>query len=72
MGYSMKTDRHRFTRWVDRKNPSKVAALELYDHETDPAENVNVADDPRFAKTVEELSALADKGWKGVRADLMR
>ncbi|MGC1275690.1 MAG: sulfatase [Planctomycetaceae bacterium] len=71
MGYSLKTDRYRFTRWVDRKNPKKVVALELYDHETDPAENVNVAGEAKYADAVEELSALADGGWKGVRGKLL-
>lgn len=70
MGYSMRTDRYRFTRWVERKDPKKVVAVELYDHETDPAENVNVAGDAQFAKAVAELNALADRGWRGVRDDL--
>lgn len=70
MGYSLATDRYRFTRWVERKNPSNVIAFELYDHETDPGENVNVASDSRYKEAVAELSALADRGWQGVRDDL--
>ncbi|MBA3315514.1 MAG: sulfatase [Planctomycetota bacterium] len=72
MGYSMATDRHRLTRWADRENPSKLVATELYDHETDPAENVNVAEHPEYAKTLAELSALAEKGWRGVRDELKK
>lgn len=70
MGYSLKTDRYRFTRWVERRNPENVVALELYDHETDPAETVNVAEEATYAEAVGELSALADQGWKGVRETL--
>lgn len=53
MGYSMQTERYRFTRWVYRSDPSKVDAVELYDHRTDPQENVNIANDPKNAALVE-------------------
>lgn len=70
MGYSMTDGRYRLTRWVERKKPSQLVAAELYDHKTDPAENVNVATRPEYAKALGELNALAAKGWKGVRDDL--
>ncbi len=72
MGYSTRTDRYRFTRWVERKNPSEVVAVELYDHESDPAENVNIAADARYAEAVTELNAIAGRGWRGVREGLKR
>ena len=56
MGYSMRTDRYRFTRWVRRDDPTKVAAVELYDHQTDPQENTNVASHPANQRLVEELT----------------
>ena len=56
MGYSMRTDRYRFTRWLDRKDHSKVIAVELYDHEIDPQENENVADKPGQRETVARLT----------------
>lgn len=62
MGYSMRTDRYRFTRWVYRSDPSKVDAVELYDHRTDPQENVNIANDPKNAALVERLTAQWMKG----------
>ncbi|MBN8421762.1 MAG: sulfatase [Verrucomicrobia bacterium] len=44
MGYSIRTDRYRYTAWLDRRDPSlDPLAEELYDHETDPHETVNVA-----------------------------
>ena len=64
MGYSMRTDRHRFTRWVDRSDPSKVDAVELYDHQTDPAENQNIAADPANAELVARLTKEWQEGWR--------
>lgn len=65
MGYTMKTDRYRFTRWQHRRNPDEVVAYELYDHQADPAENVNVANDPANKKLIEQLNKQLDAGWKG-------
>ncbi|QDT00891.1 sulfatase [Adhaeretor mobilis] len=65
MGYSMRTNRYRFTRWVDRKDHTKVDAVELYDHQTDPQENTNIADDPAHATLVDELTQQWLAGWQG-------
>lgn len=65
MGYSMRTDRYRFTRWVDRQDHSKVDAMELYDHQNDPQENVNLANDPAKRDVVEQLTRQWLAGWKG-------
>ena len=64
MGYSMRTDRYRFTQWVDRDDHSKVDAVELYDHRTDPQENTNIANDPATKAVVEKLTAQWAAGWK--------
>jgi iduronate 2-sulfatase len=64
MGYSMRTKNHRFTLWVDRKDRSKVAATELYDHRVDPQENHNLAAKPENADLVKELSAQLRAGWQ--------
>lgn len=69
MGYSMTTERYRFTQWVNRKNPSEVQFTELYDHQTDPRENRNVANLPDYAEAVEELKQLAEEGWQGTRLE---
>jgi iduronate 2-sulfatase len=57
MGYSMRTDRHRLTLWVDRRNHTKVRATELYDHQTDPQENRNIAADPVQARRLKSMRA---------------
>ncbi|MEC5126741.1 sulfatase [Verrucomicrobiales bacterium BCK34] len=43
-GYSIKTDRYRFTSWGE----VGVAGEELYDHETDPEEMVNLIHNPEM------------------------
>jgi iduronate 2-sulfatase len=67
MGYSMRTDRYRFTRWVHRDDQTKVDAVELYDHQTDPRENVNIANDPKHAELVKSLTEQGLKGWRGAK-----
>jgi arylsulfatase A-like enzyme len=67
MGYSMRTDRYRFTVWVDRDDHSKVDAIELYDHQTDPEENTNVAKDPANAELVKSLMKQWDGGWQAAK-----
>lgn len=64
MGYSMRTERYRFTAWADRLDHSKIEALELYDHETDPQENTNVANRPENAALVARLAAQLRAGWR--------
>ena len=67
MGYSMRTDRYRFTVWVNDKDHTKVDAVELYDHQTDPQENVNIAKDPANAALVKQLTEQWTKGWQGAK-----
>lgn len=64
MGYSMRTDRYRFTRWVGRNDPTKVDAVELYDHETDTMEMLNIANNPANIVLVEKLTAQWKAGWR--------
>ena len=57
----MRTDRYRYTEWVNHTRALTPAwellmATELYDHERDPEEAVNVAADPAQAATVAALS----------------
>lgn len=67
MGYSMRTERYRLTRWLHRNDHSKVDAVELYDHQTDPQENTNIANDPKNAALVAKLTAQGEKGWRGAK-----
>lgn len=64
MGYSMRTDHHRLTVWVDRGDSAKIEAVELYDHAIDPQENVNIAHLPTNAALVERLLAQRRDGWR--------
>ncbi|MCB1230070.1 MAG: sulfatase [Verrucomicrobiae bacterium] len=51
-GYSLRNERWRYTEWLEGE-----AGRELYDHEKDPGEITNLADDPEFAETVKTLSS---------------
>jgi arylsulfatase A-like enzyme len=62
MGYSLRTDRYRLTEWsVPEKN---FREYELYDHQQDPGENVNVAKNPKYAKALSELTAQLHSEFK--------
>lgn len=50
-GYSLRTPRWRYTEWDEG-----AKGRELYDHDADPREITNLANDPAQAKTAEELS----------------
>jgi arylsulfatase A-like enzyme len=53
-GVAMRTDRYRYVRWCDKT--SQVVAEELYDHQTDPAENENVAQLPEHRGLLQQLA----------------
>jgi iduronate 2-sulfatase len=57
MGYSVRTDRYRYTEWRTRAAKPEVLFRELYDFERGGHDR-NLAGDNAFAKIVEELSAL--------------
>jgi len=63
MGYSMRTQRFRYTEWQDRKT-REVVARELYDHQKDPEENVNMAGHARYERDVRRLSTMLRAGWR--------
>lgn len=52
-GYSLRTPRWRYTEWDEEGAQGR----ELYDHDQDPGELVNLAAKPEHAATVAELSA---------------
>jgi len=63
MGYSMRTDRYRYTEWLN-EDTGKPMAVELYDYQTDPKGNVNIADLPENKELVAGLSKMLHDGWK--------
>ncbi|MCP4787684.1 MAG: sulfatase-like hydrolase/transferase [Fuerstiella sp.] len=64
MGYSIRTRRFRYTEWRDFKT-AKAQATELYDHENDPLETVNVAGRPDHSKTIVELAKRLEQTLSG-------
>jgi len=63
MGYSLRTERYRYTVWMNnnyRSNEAysadRVYATELYDYENDPLEKVNIAKDNKYIKIISELN----------------
>ena len=52
-GYTIRTERFRYTEWDGGKE-----GVELYDHQSDPHEFTNLADDPDYSGTVAELKEL--------------
>jgi len=65
MGYSMRTDRYRFTEWKKTENPDEIVAVELYDHsDNNPIAKENLALQPAYADTIKALSAQLENAWK--------
>lgn len=63
MGYSLRTDKYRYTIWMNNftsKQPfseSQVYASELYDYVKDPLEKVNVVNDKNYSATSAALKS---------------
>lgn len=55
LGTAMRTDRYRYVEWHDKSG--RLADCELYDHQTDPQENQNLAGRPENAALLKSLAA---------------
>ena len=64
MGYSIRTQRFRYTEWRDFKT-AKVQARELYDHDNDPLETVNIAAHPDHSETIVKLAKQLEQTLSG-------
>jgi arylsulfatase A-like enzyme len=68
MGYSMVTASYHYVEWYTWDNETKTAgdlvAKELYDLETDPDENINIADLPEKAEIVRDLAKKLEAGYE--------
>ncbi|XP_078683798.1 iduronate 2-sulfatase-like [Branchiostoma floridae x Branchiostoma belcheri] len=70
MGYSMRTEQYRYTEWVTFNSKTfkpdfdRVAARELYLHDTDDLEDHNVAGKSEHSQLVKLLSQQLRKGWR--------
>jgi arylsulfatase A-like enzyme len=67
MGYSMVTPRYHYIQWHfwdhDAGFPGNLAAIELYDHQSDPDENTNVAHLAANQQLVNALSRQLATTW---------
>lgn len=63
MGYSMRTEGYRYTEWRIIET-GEVLARELYDHQNDAEENINVVEQPEKQSVVPELAALLRGGYR--------
>jgi iduronate 2-sulfatase len=60
MGYSIRTERFRYTEWRDFAT-REVKARELYDHQDDPGETRNVISRDLHADSVPRLLNLLEE-----------
>lgn len=58
-GYSVRTQQYRYTEWDNGKRGS-----ELYDCQTDPEENCNLASDPKYSDVIKQHHELIQKNWE--------
>ncbi|WP_152287376.1 sulfatase [Flavicella marina] len=65
MGYAMRTDRYRTVVWKDRRKPEeKPLFVEVYDHQEDPNETTNIAENnPELVAKL--LERMEKSGWQG-------
>jgi uncharacterized sulfatase len=62
-GYALRTERYRYVEWDGGRR-----GRQLYDHQDDPHEQRNLADDPAHAGTIERLKRLLDATLAGTAA----
>ena len=68
MGYSIRTENHRYTEWVNWET-NELAAIELYDQTMDPNENINIAGIEENKSIIKELSEKLKLGWRAALPD---
>lgn len=68
MGYAIRTEQYRYVEWYnwlkDEKKKGDLLSRELFDHKTDPQENINLANELEYKDTVELISQQLKKGWR--------
>jgi len=66
MGYSMRTAKYRYTRWV-RRDDLTVVAEELYDYLADPDETTNWISSPKYKEVLPSLRTKSAAGWRSAK-----
>ena len=68
LAYSLRTPRYRYVEWREWKS-KRIVARELYDHNSDPNETRNVANQTERSSTTEELARILSRNlhreWSG-------
>ena len=68
MGHAMRTNRYRLVVWKDsRQKDSEPFFVELFDHEQDPSEGKNIAEEE--PELVTQLMSQFNEGWQGALAE---
>lgn len=63
MGYAMRTERYRMVVWKDRRFPkNEPLFVELFDHDKDPQESVNIA--AQNPQLIKKLMVTFNGGWQ--------
>ena len=62
IAHSVRTQRYRFTRYLDASGG--ILHTELFDYEEDSEERRNFANDGRYALASDELAKLLEDGWQ--------
>jgi len=57
MGYSIRTDRYRYTKWIERKT-GKTFDIELYDYLLDPLETKSCVHESGYDSILDELDSI--------------
>jgi arylsulfatase A-like enzyme len=74
MGYAIRTDRYRYVEWyewnAEENTSGELLWKELFDHQIDPLENLNIAEYPESAVIVDSLSLQLKKGWRYARPNI--
>ncbi len=71
MGYSIRTQTHHYIAWyewdAELGKRGNFVDHELYDNQSDPDENQNIAHNPEMNALTETLSKALAEGWEGAR-----
>ena len=71
MGYTVQTNRYRYTEWI-KESTGELLARDLFDHQNDPDENINISNLTENDELMNSLSELLERGdgWKNISANV--